>query len=94
VDSELHPEFFGEPWMGDNPRLSNVLFVPAAAEARGSPTSGPFAVPEAHCRLAYRHGGWPGTHPVALRPISEQTGNEPQTVAFWLNMVPSKYSTG
>jgi DUF1680 family protein len=79
VDDEMEPMFFGEPWQG-----ANVVSLPAVLHAPPSwPPDRPFQDPRRHVAAHYRHGGFPGTLPVVLRPIAEQTGCRPGTVATW-----------
>jgi len=79
IDEGSEPLFFGEPWMG-----ANVVSLPATLRSpEATPVRGPFADPARHVAARYVHGGFPGEHPVTLRPISEQTGQAPATVATW-----------
>jgi hypothetical protein len=80
VDDGLEPLFFGEPWKGANVvRLSRELGSPHSAAA-----TGPFTHPSRHVAARYVHGGFPGEQPLTLRPIAEQTGGAPGTVATWI----------
>lgn len=77
VDDGIEPLFFGEPWQ------ANLLLV-GNHGAAATPAQGPLAIPSARLRFDYRHGGFPGTESVVLRPISEQSNREPGAVAYWL----------
>jgi hypothetical protein len=80
VDDGTEPLFFGEPWKG-----ANVVMLPAELRPpEASLTAGAFTDPKRHIAARYVHGGFPGEHAVRLRPIAEQTGREPGTVATWL----------
>lgn len=81
VDSAMDPMFFGEPFP------ANVVHVPEGL--RTSDVSGkadPLAVPVARLQAEYLHDGFSGLNRTMLRPIAEQTANEPGTVAFWLRL--------
>ena len=80
ADDATDPAFFSEPWTSEN----TVLLPPTLAAAETTEGSGRFADPSRHLRLKYVHGGFPGTHPLTLRPLSEATGHAPGTVATWL----------
>jgi hypothetical protein len=81
VDDATDPPFFSEPWTSQN----TVFLPPTLAQAEaGEAGGGPFTNPARHLGLKYTHGGFPGTHPVTLRPLSEQTALAPGTVATWL----------
>jgi len=84
ADSGSEPAFFGEPWMGNSPVDSSVILLPGTVNPNDSRAGAGLTRPSAHCRFEYIHGGWPDKHSVTLRPISEQSANEPQTVAVWL----------
>jgi hypothetical protein len=80
VDEEAEPLFFGEPWKG-----ANRVLLPPKLEAPAEPReASPFGEPARHLAARYVHGGFPGTHPLTLRPIGEQTGGRPGTVATWI----------
>lgn len=80
IDEGTEPLFFGEPWKG-----ANVVRLPEVLEApRGGHAPSPFSDPARHIAARYVHGGFPGEHPVTLRPLAEQTGQRPGTVATWL----------
>ena len=80
ADDELEPLFFGEPWQG-----ANVVSLPSELQVPPSwPPERPFQDPRRHLAAHYRHGGFPGEHPLVLRPIAEQTGRAPGTVATWM----------
>ena len=80
VDDGSAPLFFGAPWKG-----ANVVSLPARLRApeTGAATP-PFTDPARHIAARYVHGGFPGEHPVRLRPIGEQTGQRPSTLATWI----------
>jgi hypothetical protein len=89
ADSGREPAFFGEPWIGSDSPNGNIVLLPgkiqpAETYLRGA-RSAPLELAEGHCRLEYLHGGWPKRNSLTLRPVSEQTMSEPQTLAFWLN---------
>jgi Beta-L-arabinofuranosidase, GH127 middle domain len=80
VDDGLEPLYFGEPWQG-----ANVVSLPSALHAPTSwPPERPFQDPRRHLAAHYEHGGFSGSHPLVLRPIAEQTGRAPGTVATWI----------
>jgi hypothetical protein len=80
ADDGVTPDFFGEPWKG-----ANVVTLPASLGApEPSSAPGAFTHPARHIAARYRHGGFVGEHPVTLRPIAEQTGRAPGTVATWI----------
>jgi len=80
VDDASEPLFFSEPWQGQN-----VVTLPAALHAPARwPAEAPFQDPRRHLAAHYEHGGFPGSHPLVLRPISEQTGVAPGTLATFL----------
>jgi DUF1680 family protein len=80
VDEAAEPLFFGEPWKG-----GNAVLVPDELRTPEEPRSrSPFSEPARHIAARYVHGGFPGEHAVTLRPIAEQTGEEPGTVATWI----------
>jgi DUF1680 family protein len=80
VDDGREPLFFGEPWKGES-----VVSLPAALAApAAAPAAAPFVEPRRHLVARYSHGGFAGVHPLVLRPIAEQTGRPPGTVATWL----------
>lgn len=80
ADDANDPFFFGEPWKG-----ANVVLLPSPLRAPGSdPKASALADPARHIAARYIHGGFPGEHPVTLRPIAEQTGHMPGTVATWI----------
>jgi hypothetical protein len=80
VDDGAEPLFFGEPWKG-----SNVVHLPPELRSPGTGVvAGPFVDPSRHVAARYVHGGFPGEHPLKLRPIAEQTGGAPGTVATWI----------
>ncbi len=87
ADSAGSPTFFGEPWMGNKPADGNVILLPGTAipPSQEVHSDSRLARPSAHRRFEYVHGGWPDRYSVTLRPISEQTANEPQTVAVWMH---------
>jgi hypothetical protein len=76
------PSFFGEPWPG-NQLLVGEAGAPGREAARDR-AADRFIRPDTHLGFAYRHEGFPGTHPVTLRPYSEQTAFGPTIVATWL----------
>ena len=83
VDEASEPLFFGEPWQG------NQIFLPAEIDKKSGPKANasgqpPLSVADAHLSCDYAHEGFPGLHPVTLRPISEQTYHGQSTVAVWL----------
>ena len=78
VDEGDNRPFFGEPW-GDN-RIS------LSSQPQPRVTSGgALEIPGAHMNASYTHEGFPGEHPVVLRPMSERTGTDALTFAAWLN---------
>ncbi|MCG6926402.1 MAG: glycoside hydrolase family 127 protein [Acidobacteria bacterium] len=80
IDEGTEPLFFGEPW-----KRANVVLLPEVLRAPAEPVERtPFADPARHIETRYVHGGFPGEHPVTLRPVAEQTGQEPGTVATWI----------
>ena len=80
ADDENEPFFFGEPWKGANV----VLLPPQLRAPEKEQEAPPLTDPARHIAARYVHGGFPGEHPVTLRPIAEQTGQEPSTVATWI----------
>jgi hypothetical protein len=68
VDDAREPLFFSEPWQ------PNVIHLPQEREA----------VSGLSLRLSYTHGGFPGTHPVTLRPVTQRIAPAHGTVAVWL----------
>ena len=80
VDDASDPAFFSEPWVDEN----TVLLPSSLGAAETTEGSGPLADPARHLRVQYLHGGFPGTYPLTLRPLSEATGRAPGTVATWL----------
>jgi DUF1680 family protein len=80
VDEAAEPLFFGEPWKG-----ANTVLVPDELRTPEEPmTPSPFSEPARHIAARYVHGGFPGEHAATLRPIAEQTGERPGTVATWI----------
>ncbi len=77
VSEADNPMFFGEPW-GDN-----RILLPWSVG--GSEPRGPLVLNAAHLQGQYEHGGFPGQHPVTLRPVSERTSHGPLTFAVWLH---------
>ena len=77
VDEADNPQFFGEPW------VENQVLLPPQAKG-GAASTDPLVVPAAHMSCQYVHDGFPGKHPLALRPISERTTHGPVTFAAWL----------
>ena len=77
VDEAHAPQFFGEPWTGNEILLSQGL-------ERAGVGEGSLAIPAAHIPCEYIHEGFPGRHPLTLRPISERTTHSPATFAAWL----------
>ena len=80
ADDATDPAFFAEPGPSENTVLLPLTL--GAAETTGG--AGRFADPGRRLRLKYVHGGFPGAHPLTLRPLSEATGHAPGTVATWL----------
>lgn len=80
VDDATDPAFFSEPWVDQN----TILLPSSLGTAETSEGGGPFADSSRHLRVQYVHGGFPGTHPLTLQPLSEATGRAPGTVAAWL----------
>jgi hypothetical protein len=80
VDDATDPSFFSEPWTSDNA----VLLPPSLGGAETTEGGGAFSDPARHLRLSYVHGGFPGSQPLTLRPLSEATGRPPGTTAAWL----------
>jgi len=80
IDDGTEPLFFGEPWKG-----ANVVLLPQELQAPPEPReASPLSDPARHIAARYVHGGFPGEHPVTLRPIAEQTGQAAGTVATWI----------
>jgi DUF1680 family protein len=77
VDEADNLLFYGEPWD------ENQVLLPRAPKC-GDGAEGPMRVPCAHVSCEYTHGGFPGKHPLTLRPIAERTTHEPATFAVWL----------
>jgi len=77
VDEADDPMFFGEPWGGNQVMLSRQVRTEAA-------TNGAFSKGHLHVPCEYIHEGFPGTHELVLRPISERTGHDPVTFTVWL----------
>ncbi len=77
ADETDNPAFFGEPWLG------NKVSIPASvSEASEAPTL--FVAPFASIACSYTHDGFPGEHPLTLRPMSVQTAHAPAAFAAWL----------
>ena len=78
VDGAFDPLFFGEPW------TANEVLLPAEPGGSGD-ADDPLVVPAAHLCCEYTHDGFPGSHPLTLRPMSERCIHAPATFAAWLN---------
>lgn len=86
VHEAEEPAFLERPWTWGAPN-ENIVDLPATlGETRvPAPVNGVLPAPNVACRLAYRHGGWPGRSEVTLRPISCQTGcAHQQVLAVWI----------
>jgi DUF1680 family protein len=80
VDDGTEPLFFGEPW-----KEANEVLLPAVLDGPEAPSAAsPLVDPARHVAARYVHGGFPGEHPLTLRPIAEQTAGAPGTVATWI----------
>jgi len=78
VDGAFEPLFFGEPW------TANEVLLPAQFE-EGDDAHDPLALPAARLCCEYTHEGFPGSHPLTLRPMSERTTHAPAAFAAWLS---------
>jgi len=67
------PAFFSERWTSEN----TVLLPPTLGGAEVTGGGQRFADPSRHLRVKYVRGGFPGFHPLTLRPLSEATGHAP-----------------
>jgi len=80
------PAFVERPWTWGAPN-ENIVHLPASLhETRvPAPADGTLPGPNVACRLSYRHGGWPGSAEVTLRPISCQSARaQQQVLAVWI----------
>lgn len=77
VDGDASPDYFGEPWTGNQ-----VVWRPMETEKAAGHA---FEVPCAHVTVPYVHDGFPGEQPVTLRPLSEQTAHGVAPFAVWLS---------
>jgi DUF1680 family protein len=78
VDEASDPLFFGEPWP------ENVVLLAAAPEVRVEPPGAQASATPLTIRARYEHGGFGGTHPVTLRPLSAQTRGPQRILATWI----------
>jgi hypothetical protein len=67
VDEAHDPLFFGEPWP------ENVVLLSAVPDAHVESPGPQASTDPVTIRARYEHGGFGGTQPVTLRPLSAQT---------------------
>ncbi|MGV3719740.1 MAG: beta-L-arabinofuranosidase domain-containing protein [Actinomycetota bacterium] len=86
VHEAEEPAFLERPWTWGAPNENIVDLPTTLRESRVlAPTDGAIPGPRVACRLAYRHGGWPGRAEVTLRPIACQTAcAHQQVLAVWI----------